>query len=72
MTEVQRLIEALDDKYAEYLNKNADDLSYFILSMETRQAIKIIRAHPNRPTIGEIKEFLGIPVIPLEKVVIVD
>ena len=70
MSEAERLVDEIHDKYAKYREENTDYPKFLVLSIEARQAIKIVFSHPYSSPMPDIKEFLGCQVIPREEVII--
>lgn len=73
MTEVDRMIERIHDEYARFRQQVADKPSHFILCAAARQALKlrVNSPHPFSPPL-DIETYFGIPVIDLERVIIID
>ena len=71
MSVIDKKFNEICDAYAKFRNEQADIPEYFVLGMEARQAVKM-QLHPDSiARFQEIKELFGVPVIPIEKTVIV-
>jgi len=71
MSVVERLLEEIDDQIMKFRSENAKMPKYLVLSMEHRQAIKIMYDYPDIVEAGVIKTLYGIPVIHKEDAIIV-
>ena len=63
-------INQINQAYADYRSNNTSKPTHFILDIEARQALKLQLVQAGIPS-EEIKEYLGIPIISKEEVVIV-
>ena len=70
MSIIEKLIEEIDDSIATYRTKNGNMPKHLILSVEHRQAIKLLFQHTHKVPSEMIKTFAGIPVIHLEDSII--
>lgn len=68
---VDKKFSEICDAYAKYRDEEIAIPEYFVLGIEARQAIKL-QFNPDSPArFQELKELFGVPIIPLEKTMIV-
>jgi len=73
MSEAERILEKIDDAYAKFREERAESPTHFIMDLGAKQALKIyFNPLPADLPRADIASYLGIPIIDLEKVVIVD
>lgn len=70
MDEVERMVRRINDEYARF-RATGTEPTHFILGIEARQALKMA-AHPFAdPPLPGVTSYHGVPIIDLEKVIIV-
>ena len=69
---VERMVRRINDEYAKFRKTGAEKPTHFVLSIEARQALKMAESEWTEPRLpGDVSSYLGVPIIDLEKVIIV-
>ena len=70
MTEVERMVIRINNEYARF-RATGTEPTHFILGIEARQALKMVEHPLGDPPLPGVTSYLGVPIIDLEKVIIV-